>query len=348
VDLTFTAEQDDLRAAVRRLVSRAPDGPGRDTPLWIAAVHELGLTALAIGEEHGGAGGSLVEVAIALEECGAALVSAPLLATAVAAAAVDPAVPAGAALRAGAAAGTTVAAFVDPGGSPCVAVRTGDGHRLDGTAAGVLHGDAVDVAVVTATCAGEEALFAVAVVDGVRTVRPTLDLTRAQADLAFDGAPARRVSAGGDGGAAARRALDLLRVALAVESGGVAGAALGAAIAHLRTRQQFGVPLATFQALRHRVADLWVRVEAARSSAYHAVRVVDTAEFAVAAPVAKLVATEAAYAVTAECIQLFGGIGFTWEHDAHRYFKRATANRLLAGDPVTLRRLIGRRAGLTA
>ncbi|GAA1033700.1 hypothetical protein GCM10009557_36270 [Virgisporangium ochraceum] len=86
------------------------------------------------------------------------------------------------------------------------------------------------------------------------------------------------------------------------------------------------------------MADLTVRLEAATSSAWYAVRVAGTDEFPVAATVAKLVATEAAYTVTGECIQLFGGIGFTWEHDAHRYFKRATANRLLAGDPVTLRR----------
>jgi alkylation response protein AidB-like acyl-CoA dehydrogenase len=99
--------------------------------------------------------------------------------------------------------------------------------------------------------------------------------------------------------------------------------------------------------LRHRVADLAVAVESATSSAWYAIRVAGTGEFAVAAPLAKLVAAEAAYTVTAEAIQLHGGIGFTWEHDAHRYFKRATVNRLLAGDPIALRRLIGARAGLS-
>ncbi|GAA0961896.1 hypothetical protein GCM10009558_080640 [Virgisporangium aurantiacum] len=148
----------------------------------------------------------------------------------------------------------------------------------------------------------------------------------------FEAAPADRV------GPSAGPALSLLRAALAVESVGVARAALAAAVAHLRTREQFGAPLATFQALRHRVADLTVHVEAATSSAWYAVRVADTDEFDTAATIAKLVATDAAFEVTGECIQLLGGIGFTWEHDAHRYFKRATANRLLAGTPADLRR----------
>jgi alkylation response protein AidB-like acyl-CoA dehydrogenase len=120
------------------------------------------------------------------------------------------------------------------------------------------------------------------------------------------------------------------------------------AAAHLRTREQFGVPLATFQALRHRVADLAVAVEAATSTAWYAMRLAAARdpELHVVAPMAKLVATEAAYRVAAESIQLHGGIGFTWEHDAHLYLKRATVNRLLHGDPLTLRRTVGQRAGI--
>jgi alkylation response protein AidB-like acyl-CoA dehydrogenase len=328
VDFAFTDEQEDLRAAVRRLLARS------GAQEWTKMVDELGLTALAIPEEHGGFGASLVEVAIALEETGAALAPVPLLATVTAAAAVDPSTPAGAALLPGLAAGSTVAAlaFPSPTGPPLTAVRDGNAgagaHLVDGTAVHVLNGADADIAVV----ATDSGLFAVPVAYATRTVHPTLDQTRSQATLVFEAAPAERV------GSSAGPALSLLRAALAVESVGVARAALAAAVAHLQTREQFGVPLATFQALRHRVADLTVHVEAATSSAWYAVRVAGTDEFATAATVAKLVATEAAFAVTGECIQLFGGIGFTWEQDAHRYFKRATANRLLAGTPAELRR----------
>jgi alkylation response protein AidB-like acyl-CoA dehydrogenase len=319
VDFAFTDEQRDLRAAVRRLLERADDR------LWSKMVDELGLTALVVPEKYGGFGASLVEVAVALEETGAALTPVPLLATTTATAAIDATTPAGVALLPDLAAGSAVAtlAFGDLRATP-----DGDAYRVDGTASHVLDGDRADVAVVV--CA--DGLFAVPVGHAARTVHPTLDQTRSQASLSFDGAPASRV--GSSGG----HAVSLLRAGLAVESVGVARAALAAAVEHLRTREQFGAPLATFQALRHRVADLTVRLEAATSSAWYAVRVAGTDEFPVAATVAKLVATEAAYTVTGECIQLFGGIGFTWEHDAHRYFKRATANRLLAGDPVTLRR----------
>jgi alkylation response protein AidB-like acyl-CoA dehydrogenase len=323
VDFGFTDEQRDLRAAVRRLLA------GSDTPLWTARwtkmVDELGLTALAVPEKHGGFGASLVEVAVAIEETGAALAPVPLLSTVTATAAIDPTTPAGAALLPDLAAGSVVGtlAFGD-----LSAARDGDAHRIVGTATHVLDGADVDVAIVS--CA--EGVFAVRREHITRTAHPTLDQTRPQAMLVFTGAPAHRVADAGD------RPLALLRAGLAVESVGVARAALAAAVDHLKTREQFGSTLATFQALRHRVADLTVRVEAAESSAWYAVRVAESGEFPTAAAVAKFVATEAAYAVTGECIQLFGGIGFTWEHDAHRYFKRATANRLLAGTPQALLR----------
>ena len=336
MNFAFTPEQEELRATVRRLLSRhrGPDGP-----LWTTMTKDVGLTALAVPEQHGGFGASLVEVAIAVEEAGAALVAVPLLATTTATAAIDPDTPAGADLLPGLAAGTTVATLVFGG----VASPDANAYRLTGTAAHVLDGATADVFVVAARGPdGPDALFAVAAGDCARTAAATLDQTRGQASLTFAGSPARPVSRPGDGGAAAVRARALLRTALAVDSIGAARTALSTVVTHLTTREQFGVRLATFQALRHRVADLHVALEAATSSAWYAVRVAGTAEFPAAAAVAKLAATEAAYTVTAQAIQLLGGIGFTWEHDAHRYFKRATANRLLAGDPVTLRRELAR------
>jgi alkylation response protein AidB-like acyl-CoA dehydrogenase len=198
-----------------------------------------------------------------------------------------------------------------------------------------MDGDIATLAVVAAS----GGLYAVPL-DGVdRTPTSTLDLSRPAATLTFDAAPATRLAT------TPGSALDALQLALAVESLGVAAASLTATTEYLKTRHQFGAALASFQALRHRVADLAVALEAATSTTWYAVRA-DPAEQPVVAPMAKLVAADAAYLVTAESIQLHGGIGFTWEHDAHRYFKRATVTRLTHGDPVTLRRLLATRAGV--
>jgi alkylation response protein AidB-like acyl-CoA dehydrogenase len=148
--------------------------------------------------------------------------------------------------------------------------------------------------------------------------------------------------------AASRRAVDLLRVALAVEAVGVATWCLDTTVAYLKTREQFGRPIGSFQALAHRAADLAVELSAATSTAYYAAWVVDGApeELGVVGPLAKAVCADAAYRIAAETIQLHGGIGFTWEHDAHLYFKRATASRLLLGDSHHQRQLVAARAEL--
>ncbi|MFI0793883.1 MULTISPECIES: acyl-CoA dehydrogenase family protein [Micromonospora] len=353
MEFGFTAEQAELRDTVRSFLSRHATSArvraaeGFDAGLWQRLTGELGVAALAISEEYGGFGASEVEVGLVLEEAGRVLLPAPYLATVTAAAAVDGELAAD--LLAGIADGSTIAtlALAEPGVGwtpeswTCTARRSGDGYLLDGVKEHVLDGQVADVAVVAAVCDAEPGLYAVRTGDARRTGYATLDPTRRQARLEFTATPATLVGRRG-----VAHALDLLWAALAVESVGVARASLELTIDYLKTREQFGVPLAHFQALRHRIADLAVAVEAATSSAWYALRVAGTAEFAVAAPVAKLVATRAAYAVTAESIQLHGGIGFTWEHDAHLYLKRATANQLLLGDEVTLRRLIATRAGL--
>jgi len=152
-----------------------------------------------------------------------------------------------------------------------------------------------------------------------------VDVTRPFASVTHDGG---RVIG------SASYARDLHWSALAAESVGAAQAVLELAVAHLKTREQFGRPLGSFQALRHRVADLTVLVEAARSSAWFA-----ATEDLTAAPLAKAVAADAFATVAGECIQLFGGIGFTWEHDAHLYFKRAWTTALTNGDSASLRAL---------
>jgi alkylation response protein AidB-like acyl-CoA dehydrogenase len=345
MDFGFTEEQAALREAVRDLLrrdatsDRVRAAAGFDAALWTRLCADLGVTALLVPEEHGGAGAGLVEAGVVIEEVGRALAPVPYLSTVVASAVADPAT--GSLIGEGAAATVAIAEPAtgwDLDRLACTATPDGVGYRLHGTKEYVLDGQAADVLLVAACHDGEPALFAVDARDCRRTAHDTLDLTRRQARLELDGTPAVRVEA------AAAHALDLLWAALAIESIGVARASLDLTVAHLRVREQFGAPLATYQALRHRVADLFVALEAATSSAWYALRTAGTAEFAVVAPLAKLVATEAAYRVTAQGIQLLGGIGFTWEHDAHLYLRRATANRALAGDPLQLRRTIAARA----
>jgi alkylation response protein AidB-like acyl-CoA dehydrogenase len=238
----------------------------------------------------------------------------------------------------------------DPAHPVTRARASGDGHLLDGVKHHVLDGHAADVLVVTALLAGEPALFAVrAGAEGVAVERcATLDPTRAQAVLRLDAAPATLLSPAGDGGAAVAHAVHLLQVALAVEAAGAAGRCLAMTVEHLKTRVQFGRRLGEFQALRHRCADLAVLVEAARSTACYAARAVSGApgELPLVAPLAKLYCADAFMRVAAEAIQLHGGIGITWEHDAHLYLKRAKSTQLLSGTPSDLRRLVAERAGL--
>jgi alkylation response protein AidB-like acyl-CoA dehydrogenase len=325
VRLAFTEEQDDLRALVRSFLAthavRSREPGCLDTALWRRLAAELGLTGLAADPSLGGP----VELAVVLEETGRALLALPYLSTMVAAQVLpDPYLD-------GIATGDTVAALsLAPG------LVVGDG-TVSGTVEGVMDGDVADLAVVAAG----GALHAVPLAGVVRTPTSTLDPSRPAATWTFDAAPATRLPATPD------QARDALHLALAVESLGVASASLDSTIAYLKSRHQFGVPLASFQALRHRVADLFVALDAATSTTWYAVRA-GAQERPVVAPMAKLVAADAAFAVTAESIQLHGGIGFTWEHHAHRYFKRATVTRLTHGDPVALRRLLAAHAGVSA
>jgi alkylation response protein AidB-like acyl-CoA dehydrogenase len=175
--------------------------------------------------------------------------------------------------------------------------------------------------------------------------------TRTQATVAFDRAPALRVSPEADGGAFASRAEDLMRTLLAAEAAEAAAAAgecLSLTVEYLKTRVQFGKPIGEFQALKRRCADLAVEVESARMTAHAAVRAAlsDPAELTVAAPLAKRYCADVFFHAAAEMIQLHGGIGFTWEHHAHRYLRRAKSTQLLHGTPSQLRALIARCSGI--
>ena len=333
MDVELTAEQRELQRTVRDLAADRVTSAQRravlgsesayDAELWHLVATELGLPAIAVAEEWGGTGGSFVDAAVVLEEAGRALMPVPVLATIAAAAAA----PDDAELATDVANGAAAALAV---GQPSALA-----HVIDASAAG------------NVVVAAPDGLYVAAVGDGVAvTPRPALDPLRIQADVRIDVSKARRV---GDA-AASSRAVDVLRVALAVEAVGVARWCLAATVDHLKTRVQFGKPIGTFQALQHRAADLAVLLEsAAATAAYATWTVADApAELAVQAPLALAVCGEASYRIAAETIQLHGGIGFTWEHDAHFYFKRATSTRLLLGDTHIQRALAFERSVLSA
>jgi alkylation response protein AidB-like acyl-CoA dehydrogenase len=329
MDFTFTSEQEELRRAVRDVGAdhagpaqrrRALDTPtGHDAALW-QVLTELGLPAFGVPEQRGGPGGSFVDAAVVLEEAGRALFAVPLLPTLVAGFATDDEE-----LHTALAGGAVATVGV---GAPGVPV----GHVLAGGIADWL------------VLAAPDGLYAGRAADAERDEQPTLDPTRRQATVTLPAAATRQV---GDA-AASGRAVDLMRIALAVEAVGVARWCVATTVDYLKTRVQFERPIGSFQALQHRAADLVVRLESAASAAYYAAWAAadSPAELPVVAPLALSVCADAAYRIAADTIQLHGGIGFTWEHDAHLYFKRATATRLILGDTHEQRRLVAARSGL--
>jgi alkylation response protein AidB-like acyl-CoA dehydrogenase len=231
-------------------------------------------------------------------------------------------------------------------GNSDAAAGQGDSLHLDGEIF-VVDGGTAEFFVLAARRGDVPVLVAVEAGAPGCVVEPlaTLDQTRRQAAVRLDRAPATLLATGPE---ALARARDLLAVGLAVESVGAAARCLDETVAYLKERVQFGRPIGSFQALKHRCADLATELEAARSTAYYATWVVDGApeELPVVAPLAEAVAGAALLHVAAEAIQMHGGIGFTWEHDAHMYLKRAKANELLAGGYRGVRRLVAERAGI--
>ncbi|HVU72660.1 MAG TPA: acyl-CoA dehydrogenase family protein [Mycobacteriales bacterium] len=365
--------QEELRRTVRRLLEeRAPESrvrelmgtqPGHDPALW-RELADLGLLGLAIPEELGGAGCGFGEVAVVLEEAGRALLCAPLLASAVLATT---------ALLAGGddaaqrdllpriADGSTIATLAvteaDEQPDPAAlvrAVRDGDGWRLTGARSYVVDAAAADLILVAASTDDGLTLFAVETADPAVTVRPlpTLDQTRRLGDVTLRSAPARLAGRPGDALGAVRAALAHGAVAVAVESVGAAARALELAVAHAKVRHQFGRPIGSFQAVKHRCADMLLDVESARSAAYRGVEDATAAgpagspELRAAAAVAKSWCSEAFVRVAAATIQLHGGVGFTWEHPAHLYYKRAVGNAQLLGSPVFHRARLAEQLGV--
>ncbi len=314
--VTSTDELRELRAAVRSFLDAHPGAA--DQAAWHRFAGELGVAGLAVPEEYGGAGCGLAEVAVVCEEIGRALSPLPYLPTAVlAVSAINESGDdeAKERLLPGIADGTVTATVIFPGD----AELTLEGGRLSGVAPYTLEGDVVLAYVGDAL---------VEAVPSARRPHVTMDETRPLVELTFDGVPARRI---GDAGPC-DRVRDLGVAALAAEQVGGAARCLESAVDYAKQRHQFGRPIGSFQAIKHKLADMLLQVESARSAAYQACAA-PADESPVYAAIAGSYCTEAYLAAAGESIQIHGGIGVTWEHDAHRYFKRATSDAQLFGPP---------------
>jgi alkylation response protein AidB-like acyl-CoA dehydrogenase len=224
------------------------------------------------------------------------------------------------------------------------------GWQLDGRKSFVLDGHTANLILVVARTGDSLSLFAVpADANGLtRTALPTLDQTRKLARLDFAAVPATLIGSVGDGAAVLSRTLDVAAIAQAAEQLGGAQRALDMAVEYAKVRYQFGRPIGSFQAIKHRCADLLLEVESLRSAVQYAAAAVaeDSAEVPVVASLVKAYASDVYFHVAAENIQIHGGIGFTWEHDAHLYFKRAKASELFLGDASYHREHLAARIGL--
>jgi alkylation response protein AidB-like acyl-CoA dehydrogenase len=369
-DLTESAEQAELRATLRRLfggpsVCLARPEPGGDgcydAKLWDVLAGEIGLCGLALPERYGGSGYSRADRAAALHEMGRCLLPSPFLASAVLAAETllatgDEEVLPG--VLPGLAAGTTVATVAyqqTPGGAggPVGAVRDGAGWVLTGSRSFVLDGCQADLILVPAETEAGVALFAVDTRGDQRLSRRpmrTLDPSRPLARLDFAATRGQLVGRPGAGPQAVRKGLAHAAIALAAEQAGGAERCLEAAVEYAGLRRQFGRPVGSFQAIKHKCADLLILVESARSAARYAASVSSNPpadeELYAAAALAGAYCSTAYFTVAAENIQIHGGIGFTWEHTAHLYFRRAKASEVMFGTPAEHRALLARHLGL--
>ena len=344
------AELEDLRATVRSVCADAggiaavrrldEHAPGIDAGLWDTLGRQVGLAALGLPETVGGIGG-LAEIAVVCEELGRTTAAVPLLSSTVLAGQVLAGCGTAEAPLAAVAEGTVHALAVAapdgvwrPDAVPVGVTWQGGTPTLDGIAPFVLDGaDAEALVVAAAGPDGVDLFLADPRGPGVTVRRvPTLDLSRGQAVVTFTAAPVRALTAGGEGTEVVTRALDVAFVALAAEQLGGAQAALDMTVAHVRDRTQFGRAIGSFQAIKHTCADMLLQVESARSAVVRAVRAAGSPEaLAEAAAVAQSWCGEAFTFVAAECVQLHGGMGFTWEHDAHLYFRRAQSDAVLLG-----------------
>jgi alkylation response protein AidB-like acyl-CoA dehydrogenase len=345
-DLLYGETEDDLRAAVRAMLAercplpavleRCEGAEPYDVKLWRTLAVELGCAGLAVPEEHGGVGASFREAAVVLEELGRALAPVPFLGSAVVATSALLACGERELLQelaSGARTAVLALPFSTAPQAPIPSSVHADGDALSGTVTSVA--DALPADVLLVALPG--ALYAVQPGAGGVTRSPvvSLDLTRQLCDVTLDAAPGGLLAAGEAADRAVAAALVTGAALLASEQLGVAQWCLETTVGHLKTRYQFGRPIGSFQALKHRLADLWVEVSQARAVARYAAACVAAADpdTNIAAALAQAHCSAVATAAAEECVQLHGGIGFTWEHGAHLYLKRAKSASIAFGTP---------------
>ena len=349
-EYVFTEEQGELRKAVRKFSAENFDEPkvrelmASDPPfdpkVWARLGGELGVLGLSVPEAEGGVGGTLVDQAVAVEELATRLATGPIFGTVYLAIPALVAAPAGAArdeLLAELIEGRRTAAFAVPDRAgvfdPEAVTVTVSGDALTGTVSQVVDGPIADELLVAAKGDDGVALYAVAAADADVTALQTLDLTRSEANVTLSGAPGRLIAGPAEAERVITHALQVGAALLAVEQVGAAKHLLDLSVEYAKSRLQFGRPIGSFQAVKHRLADDLVEVEHARSAAYHAIWALSDGsdDPALATSIAQAVCSAALSRVATDTIQVHGGIGFTWEHQAHLYFKRASTDAVLLG-----------------
>lgn len=376
IQFTFTDEQEQFRSTIRRFLNdRSPTSEvrrlmataeGYDSAVWHQLSEELALPGIHIPEQYGGAGFGMVELCIVMEESGRVLLCAPYFSTAVLAA--NTILNAGtdaqkSALLPDIAKGARLAtlAFSEPDGNwdpariKTIASPEGDGYRLQGTKSFVVDGHLADLLIVAARVGNSAdhsnlALFTLdAHTGGVeRRLLESMDSTRKIARIDFKGAHANLLGDLQSGASAISRILDQSAIALANEMVGGAQTMLDSAVNYAKLRVQFGRAIGSFQAIKHKLADMLLEVELAKSAAYYAAQAaaVEDPEWPALASLAKAAASETYLHTAAECIQIHGGIGFTWDNDTHLWFKRAKSSEVFLGQPSYHRELLMQRWGV--
>jgi len=380
-ELLLTEEQCQLSSVVHTLLSdHSPDSRvreimqtarGFDEPLWTRMADELGICGLAVPEKYGGGGAGFAELAVVLEELGGSLACVPYFSSVVLAQTLllnvdDENARARWLPRLCSGAVRATVAIAEPGrpwtadGVRLSASKTDTGWTLSGVKTSVIDGATADVILVIARSGAGLSAFAVAgdAPGLTKTSLPTMDQTRKQARLEFGASPATPLGAIGEAESAFQRLLAIASAALAIEAVGGAQRALDMAVGYARTRVQFGRSIGSFQAIKHKCANMLLQVESAKSAAYYARGIVNATvrsevgtlqpddDFWLSVSLAKAVCTDAFAHCAAENMQIHGGVGFTWEHPAHLYFKRAKANELMFGDPIFHRAAIAELLGI--
>lgn len=379
MNFAFSDEQEELRKSARRfceeqfssqVVRRIMETEsGIDEELWKRMAQELGWQGMIIPEKYGGFGFGQIELIVLMEEMGRAVLAAPFFSTVCLAA--NALLVAGneeqkQELLPGIADGSRIATLAlteesgrwDADGVQATYTSSGGDFVINGKKTYVLDGHTAHTIIVAARkegTSGEDGISLFVVDSGSEgiTRRPlvTMDQTRKMAEVVLDSVKVPASALMGEEGAgwsALSKVLDLAAVALAAEQVGGAQKCLEMSTEYAKVRVQFGRPIGSFQAIKHKCADMLVAVESAKSAAYYAgwAASEDNEELPVVAPLAKAYCSEAYFHCAAENIQIHGGIGFTWEHDAHLYFKRAKSSELLLGDPAYHRELLAQRLGL--